>query len=257
MNERIMPVRPRGNNRRSLRLWGLFILLVGVVGQVLMNQIPGLGIMSMGELAATFDDSTIAGYSIGALIIQLLQSCAIPIFAFMLVDGVMHTSSFRNYFLRVLGLALISEIPYDLLVSGKIFDMSSQNPVFGTVLSMVLIFFYRQYAGKSLQGILIPAAVLVISFFWVAMLSITDGTIMIILVTVLWLTRKKLGRQVFCGCIVAFVCTALSPFYILAPMMFLAIHFYNGEPDEGNPWFNYLAYPAMLLAGWLVSTFAL
>lgn len=257
MDNRIAPARPRGNDRHVLRMWGLFILAVGVVGQVLTNQIPGLGVMSAEELAATFEDPTIAGYSIAALIIQLVQSCAIPIFAFLLVEGAVHTQCYWKYFLRVLGVALISEIPYDLLVFGKVFDMSGQNPVFSTVLAMVMLFFYRHYGARSLKGIFIPVFVFIVAFFWVRMLTITDGSIMLVLVSVLWLTRKRLGYQVFAGCVVAFICTAFSPFYIVAPMIFLLIHFYNGEPGDENFWFNYLAYPAMLLAGWLVSAFVI
>lgn len=257
MNNRIAPARPKGNDRHVLRMWGLLILAIGVVGQVLTNQIPGLGVLSAEELSATFEDPTIAGYSIAALIIQLVQSCAIPIFAFLLVEGAIHTECYWKYFLRVLGVALVSEIPYDLLVFGKVFDMSGQNPVFGTVLAMVALFFYRYYGAKSLKGILIPVFVFIVAFFWVRMLTITDGSIMLVLVSVLWLTRKRMGYQVLAGCAVAFICTAFSPFYIVAPMIFMLIHFYNGEPGDENPWFNYLAYPAMLLAGWLVSTYAL
>ncbi len=257
MNNRIAPPRPKGNDRHVLRMWGLLILAVGVVGQVLTNQIPGLGTLSAEELAVTFDDPTIAGYSVAALIIQLVQSCAIPIFAFLLVEGAKHTTCYWKYFLRVLGVALVSEIPYDLLVFGKAFIMSAQNPVFGTVLAMVVLYFYRHYGAKTLKGIAIPVLVFIMAFFWTRILIITDGAIMLTLVTVLWLTRNRLGYQVFAGCVVAFLCTALSPFYIVAPMIFLIIHFYNGEPGDENPWFNYLAYPAMLLAGWLVSTYAL
>ena len=74
---------------------------------------------------------------------------------------------------------------------------------------------------------------------------------------IIYLFRNKRMYMGFSGMAVAAVCTAISPFYLAGAMGFLAIHFYNGEPGEGNRVVNYLFYPVALLAIGLVAMFAI
>jgi hypothetical protein len=51
--------------------------------------------------------------------------------------------------------------------------------------------------------------------------------------------------------------TAIASYLASAPVAFIMIHFYNGEPGEGNRYINYLAYPVILLATGLLAKFAI
>ena len=73
-----------------------------------------------------------------ALVCQAVSTCAVPIFAFLLVEGFLHTSDWKRYLTRVSLMALAAEIPYNLAMSSKLIDLSSRNPAFGLVLSFVL-----------------------------------------------------------------------------------------------------------------------
>jgi hypothetical protein len=79
------------------------------------------------------------------------------------------------------------------------------------------------------------------------MLRIHDGAAILSMAVVLYLLRGKPSLQVLGGCVAMFLCTIFSIFYIAAPITFLIVHFYNGEPGEGNKIANYLAYPVLLL----------
>ena len=70
---------------------------------------------------------------------------AFILFAFMLVEGMVHTRSRARYVWRMLLLALISEIPYDLADSGKIFDFSDQSVMLTLVLGACAIWIYDLY----------------------------------------------------------------------------------------------------------------
>lgn len=258
MNERIgQPARPRGNSAQALRTWGLLFLTMGIVGQtIIQNKILGVGTLSVNELLESMNDDKTMIYATVALVAQLLQTCAIPVFCFLLVQGVMHTTNFQSYFLRVAGVAVLSEIPYNLAMDGKVFSLDSRNPVVGLVLAMVVLWLIRQYSGKGIKTAAISILVVVMAIFWVEMLHIADGAATVLLVAVLWLTRKKHAYQVLGGATVTLLCTMLSPLYFAAPMAFLLIHYYNGEQGDGNRVVNYLAYPVLLIAIYLVGVFA-
>lgn len=254
MSERLAPpTRRRGFTAQMLRYWGLFFLAVGIAGQtILQHRILGVGSMELDQLSEALKSDNNMIIATVAIIAQLVETCAIPLFCFLLVQGVTHTASFKKYLLRVLGIAALSEIPYNLAYSDKWLDFSSRNPVFGLVLALVMIFLYKQYAAKSFKGIAICILVAAMGFLWAGMLQIDNGAVVAVLVSVLWFTRKKRWVQIFTGCAVMFICTAMSPMYFSAPMLFLMVHFYNDEPGEGNRWVNYLAYPVLLLVIWLV-----
>jgi hypothetical protein len=100
------------------------------------------------------------------------------------------------------------------------------------------------------------------SILWIDMLRISDGVYMLILLTVLWLTRKSHKVQLYVTALVACFCVALpaadngstlgSMVYLASPLSFLMVFRYNEEPGEGNRWVNYVAYPVLLLCGWIV-----
>ena len=52
---------------------------------------------------------------------------AFPLFAFELVQGYMHTHDLRRYARRLLVLAVISEIPFDMVAGGTFFYIWHQN----------------------------------------------------------------------------------------------------------------------------------
>lgn len=249
--------RSRGVTRQGLRIWGLLFIALGTAGySILQNAILGVSTTSAEELAKLMENPDNMATATIAIVLQFVLACAIPIFCFLLVEGVQHTSSMKKYFLRVAGVALLSEIPFNLAMSGKWLDLDSRNPVFGIVLALVMLYIYRYYAGFRIKNVLIKVLVLIVAILWVEMLRIHEGAAVAVMVSVLWALRNKRSYQVLAGCAAMFVCTIFSLFYLAAPLMFMMVHFYNGEPGEDNKLLNYLAYPAILLVIGLAGKYA-
>lgn len=240
---------PSGIGANMLRTWGLLFVTAGVIGRgILQTRMLGIGQISAQQLLDVMNSSQSAMVlATVSLVLQAMETCAVPIFLLLLTEGFLHTSDFKKYLLRVAGLALLSELPYNLALSGKLLAMNSRNPVFGLVLGLVMLYFYQRYPGRTLKNVLVKVMVTLAAMVWGRMLSIEYGSAMVLILCVLWTFRRKPLYRNFAGATAAVVCTMMSPFFLAAPMGFLAIHMYNGEKGNTSPIVNYLAYPAILL----------
>lgn len=75
-------------------------------------------------LKGSFDDNTYLG-------LRIIGRLAFPLFAFLLVESFHFTKNRLKHFIKIVVLALISEIPYNLFITGKLKDFRYQNA--GTV----------------------------------------------------------------------------------------------------------------------------
>lgn len=253
--ERLGDTRPRGLHAGSLRTWGMLFLAAGIISRgILQNRILGIGGMTAEQLLEVISGSSMA-VATAALVLQAMETCAVPIFVFLLVEGFTHTKDWKRYLLRVAGTAALSEIPYNLAISGSVLDLSSRNPAIGLVLGLMLMYFWQRYGARSMGNTLVKICVTAAAVVWVGMLRIDQGVPVVAMVGILWMLRGKPQLRVLAGSVAAMACSVISPFYLVSAMGFLPVHLYNGEPGEGSRAVNYLAYPAVLLALGLIGIF--
>ena len=72
---------------------------------------------------------------------------SMPIFAFLIVEGYFHTSNLKKYAKRLFLFALISEIPFNLALGGRVFFPIHQNILWSFLLSLWLI--HRNERAKA------------------------------------------------------------------------------------------------------------
>lgn len=243
------PNKRTGITVNALRTWGMVFLAAGVIGRgVIQNHILGIAGMTTEQILQVMESSeTAMNYATMSIVMQALEVCAAPIFAVLLVEGILHTSDFNQYFTRVLGLACLTEIPYNLAMGKGLLDFGTRNPVFSLVLGMLMIFFYQRYSGRGAKNVLIKILVSAAALIWVRMLNIEFGAPVLVILMVLWAFRTKPMYRSFAGASTAIACSLFSPFFLASPMSFLAIHMCNWEKGEENRTLNYLMYPGMLL----------
>lgn len=75
----------------------------------------------------------------GAGWLTWLGRIAFPIFAFMVAEGFCHTKSFKKYLIRLLILAFISEIPFNLMYGGSIIYPFHQNVIWTFLIALLCI----------------------------------------------------------------------------------------------------------------------
>ena len=87
---------------------------------------------------------------------------AFPIFAFMAVEGYFHTRSFKNYILRMLLFAVLSEIPFDLMYGGTWFYPVHQNVLWTFLLGLLGVWLMEQVRKKGKTWMYLLVCVLVV-----------------------------------------------------------------------------------------------
>ena len=229
-----------GIGTRGLFRWGMAFAICGVVSGAIQQGILG-GLTGKALLTAMEADPGMMTAATAALLLQALEACAVPVFACLIATGEV----------RILPLAIVavvSEIPFDLLCYGRPFAMAGQNPVMGLVIAGILIYFFRRYPGTDGQSLLIKAAVLGAGLVWCGMLRVKDGSFVLIVTAILWALRNRPLWRNFAGVTAGVLCSLLSPFYLASPLGFLLIHFQREDREIPGFW-GWLAYPAALLLG--------
>lgn len=250
MSERLSPrVVAKGTDAAKLHHWVIIFLVLGILGRsVLQNALLGVNNLTTDELLAAMEgDPTAMWILTGALVCKVLETCAAPLLAFLLVEGYQRTSSIEKYLIRILGLALISELPYNLAMEGSVLFLGSRNPVFALVIGLVMLYFFSRFQEKGIKSILVKLVIFAAAFLWCLMLRIDHGICLIIFIGVLWFARKKTGLRSLFGFCAAMASTLFNTYYLGACLSCIMLHRYNEEKGEQNRALNYGFYPACLL----------
>ncbi len=111
------------------------------------------------------------------IVLRMIGRISFPIFAFLIVEGYIHTKDFKKYLLRIFIVALITEIPYDFAFEGKLFDINAQNVLFTFTLSLLLLHIMNSdkksvIKSLSITGILIVSYVFRVDYSFYGILMV-------------------------------------------------------------------------------------
>ena len=230
-------------------LAALLLLIVNANSLLLEKGLLQLDGFSSEELLAAMDASSRFTTLVGvASILRLLSGVAVPLFAFALAEGFVHTSDFKKYFGAVAVTALVSEPIYDYAFYGRLFDFSQQNPVFGVLIGLAMLGLISKL--DSFDGVErgIGSILLVLcGAFWVVLLQVEYGIQTVVLAAVFYCFREKLVWKILLGVL----CSVFSP---LGPMAICLLPYYSGQKKTKLPKYTYYVfYPLHLLVLGLVT----
>ncbi len=174
------------------------------------------------------------------LILRMVGRIAFPIYCFLLVEGAMHTGDIRKYELRLLGFALISEIPFDLAFRGGI-NWEHQNVFFTLFLGVVAIELAERYKNKF---ILVMIFALMILFAEFLNTDYGGKGIVFILCYYLLYERKAVKQLLFLleNFLLYGRGVQMYASFAVFPMLL-----YNGRKGPSMKYFFYVFYPLHLL----------
>ncbi len=222
----------------GLKIFAGIVMLIQSIGIIVIEKgMIHLDRYTQAELSqALADDSNLMFLAGLGSVLQLIGGLAVPVFAFLLVEGFRHTSSYQRYLLTMIVFALLSELPYDLANRSKIVDWSSQNALVTMCICLLMLYFLRMLAKKgSIAHSLAQWLIVLCAIIWVTICRAEYGLCMVLLVAVFYIfyTRNIL-KTVLGG--------VISLLYVTGPLAFYAVWFYNEERKDIIPKYVYYAF---------------
>ena len=150
-------------------------------------------------------------------ILRKIGRLAFPIFCFLITQGFIHTKNIKKYIFNLFLFAIISEVPFDLMVGGKFIYLGKQNIYFTLILGILALWvidniniIFKKYL---LLALIITAAII---------LKVDYGQTGVMLIILIYVLRDKPAVQAILAL------PFLSGGYA-ALCSFIPINMYNGE----------------------------
>lgn len=196
------------------------------------------------------------------MVLRSIGRVAFPIFCFMIVEGFFHTRNRFKYAARLFMFGIISEIPFDLMLKGRMFDFGYQNVYFTLGLGLLSIWVMEKVASPEkfknchiiVKGIIMVITVAV--FGVLAELMMTDyGAFGVLAISVMYVIRrfvkKATNKWIFLtGIFSLMISNPVEGFAALATPF---VAKYNGERGLKLKYLFYAFYPVHLLIIYLIT----
>ena len=207
------------------------------------------------------------------LAMRLIGRMAFPLYAFLLVQGFLWTRDWKKYLSRMIGFALLSEIPFNLVLAGELWYLRGQNTIvtltMGLICLKMLDVIGQKYqlpwsltAGSERSsdhnfptlfvGYVLTAWVLVVSLTAAAVLRSDYGAGGVFLIVLLYIFRYDPALLPVAGFVGLFGIYGFDVDLFFAWIAFFFISRYNGERGRRMGFLPYVFYPTHLLALWFV-----
>lgn len=202
---------------------------------------------------------------------------AFPIFAFLIVEGFVHTADFKKYAKRLFVFGLISEIPFNLITAGSVIFPFHQNVMFTLLLGLLCINEIAKLKNDRSWKNITKSMLKILFFLLIGLIGLVDyGVFGILTVIAFYIFRNF--KLAWLGQLISFILLYVVFFkgqsiiinmfgkeYFLPIQSFctfalIPIWLYNGEQGKKNKMLQYsfyAFYPVHMLVLYLVYYFIL
>lgn len=249
-----------GFSVKGLERWAFGFMTLDMVGQcIFRNGLLQMDRFSGEQLVSVIQNSPNGmTYAVLALLLRAAATCAIPVLAYLLVTFFQHWDSCGMLLFKIGLAASISELPYNLAVSGKLLDTTRQNPLFALAAALVILYLFSIFREKNWGTVFARICIGLAGVIGCQALHIDDGIPLVVLCCIFWHFREGETKCTLAAAIGAAACCVFSPYYLVSPMGVLLVHFHRSEENEEGSRGNILwLYPAVLLGCWAAASFVL
>lgn len=174
---------------------------------------------------------------------------AFPIYCFLITEGYIHTRDVKKYMGRLFVLAVLSEVPFDLLWQGKPFYLWHQNVFFTLLIGLVCVCAIDRLHAWWQIGLSLVAAGLLMHF----VVRSDYGIGGIVMIVAFYVFRANIwGRFLSVGAVNILFYGGVQCAGVLA---LVPIQFYRGRKGPSAKYFFYAVYPVHLLLLYLIGRY--
>ena len=204
-----------------------------------------------------------------------LGRIAFPVFAFLMAEGHARTRDLRAYRKRLLQLAVVTEIPFNLMSAGSPMNPFHQNVIWTFLLASICIGFWEKAKEQKNAAAFLKAAGVTLAGYLAGYVLFVDyyGT-GVMTVLVFWLFRGSRWWQRLAQAVCLYVINVVMlggvivelplpggafvdlPLQSLALLALIPIWLYRGRQGLHSRTvqrFNYAFYPVHMLILWLIA----
>lgn len=199
----LIPAKYRVLSGSWLKLIAVVTMLIDHIASVFLRADPIVLFSALGHTFTLYE------------IMRTIGRVAFPIYAFLLVEGFIHTSNRKKYGTNLLVFAFISEIPWNLEHTGRLF-YSSQNVFFTLFFGFLGLCIIEKCKGKKRIGCLLTVLLITLVF------RADYGCVGFGFVLMLYILRENKLLQTVIGC-----CSLSTTWK--SGLAFIPINLYNGK----------------------------
>lgn len=179
------------------------------------------------------------------MILRIIGRISFPIYAFLVAEGFFHTKNVKKYMQRLLVFAIVSEIPFDLALTGKILEFGHQNVFFTLFAGLGLLELYSRQTSMAERIICILVITTCGDLF-----QSDYGAWGILMIFCFYAFREK--RWLKLALVSAINVFAFGWIQSYAVFACIPIALYNGKKGAGMKYVFYSIYPLHLLLLYMI-----
>ncbi len=184
---------------------------------------------------------------------RILGRMALPIFAFCVAEGYIHTHDKMKYMYRMGLFALLSEVPFDLVTSGQILEFTHQNVMFTFFWAILGLILFESMAKSGNKTSELLSGIIIFHFAITSVFMGMDYNILAVgLIFIYYFLRNKAPVINNLAAAAYHVILRNVGIYWFGLLGFVPVFLYNGKRGKGLKWLFYLFYPCHLLLIWFL-----
>ena len=196
-------------------------------------------------------------------LLRAIGRLSFPIFIFLLIEGFTHTTNKRNYFLRLLFFAILSEPIYDFTFYKTFYYPQNQNILFLLALSFIFLYLLskiNQFIDQKVKtdSIIVKTLThiyLTLFFGFLAIIFRLDYSIYgIMMVYFMYLFKSHLIYFMIIFLPITLLFLPNGSFQSLCFLSLILISLYNKEKGHSLKYFFYIYYPLHILTLGIINT---
>ena len=184
---------------------------------------------------------------------RIIGRIALPLFAFCISEGYIHTKDKKRYLKRLFLFSIISEIPFNLLLNGTIIYLEHQNVILTFSIAVLSLIIFDKITTNKKKISYVFGTFIVLLFAVISLLLKTDYNLFAVLLVFIYYVFNSKGNNIrnIIGTVYQLLLRNVG-IYIFGALSCIPIFLYNGKKGKGIKWLFYIFYPGHMLIIYLI-----